>query len=579
MKFSIRAKLISSSGLLIIVMAIVGWRGIAGMQELNQTLDEMYTDQFFPARTVADANIALIAWNRAMVNHIVALNDEEMDQHREGIDRHKKILVTRLESLAAVESLSQKGRGLMQRINENLAQAEPLKNRILALSREHKVEEAKGILSAELRPIVDEMDVDMSAFLALQENQAADALAAADARYAQGLTRILWIVGIALVGSLVVAYVLASGISTSVNEIVRVAEQVAEGDLEVAVSADSRGDEIGDLARSFRQMVVATREMVATAERIAGGDLTVEVQPRSERDALSNALAEMVRTLRGQIREIVEGANVLASATSEILASTTQLASSSAEGATAVSETTTTVEEVKQTAQLSAQKAGEVADRAGQVKQTAENGRQATEEAMAGMTGIREQMKTIAERIVGLSEQSQTIGEIIATVDDLAEQSNLLAVNASIEAARAGEEGKGFAVVAEEIKALAEQSKQATGQVRSILSEIQKATGGAVMAAEQGSKAVETGVGQSTQAGEAIRALSESVAESAQTASQIAASSQQQMAGVEQVVLAMESIQEASAQNAASTQQVEASARNLDQVGQRLKELVAQYEV
>ena len=72
----------------------------------------------------------------------------------------------------------------------------------------------------------------------------------------------------------------------------------------------------------------------------------------------------------------------------------------------------------------------------------------------------------MAASIVRLSEQSQAIGEIIATVTDLAEQSNLLAVNAAIEAAKAGEQGKGFAVVAQEVKSLAEQSKQATAQVR-----------------------------------------------------------------------------------------------------------------
>ena len=164
-------------------------------------------------------------------------------------------------------------------------------------------------------------------------------------------------------------------------------------------------------------------------------------------------------------------------------------------------------------------------------------------------------------------------------MDDLAEQSNLLAVNAAIEAARAGEEGKSFAVVAEEIKSLAEQSKQGTAQVRTILSDIQKATSAAVMAAEQGGKAVEAGAAQSSQTRETIVALAASVAQAAQAAAQIAASSQQQMVGVDQVALAMENIKQSSAENAASTQQVETAARNLSEVGQRLQELVARYKV
>lgn len=178
-----------------------------------------------------------------------------------------------------------------------------------------------------------------------------------------------------------------------------------------------------------------------------------------------------------------------------------------------------------------------------------------------------------------LSEQSQAIGEIIATVNDLAEQSNLLAVNAAIEAARAGEQGKGFAVVAQEVKSLAEQSKHATAQVRTILGDIQKATSAAVLATEQGNKAVEAGVKQSAEAGESIRLLTDSVTEGAQAAVQIAASSQQQMVGMDQVALAMENIKQASIQNVSGTKQAEAAAESLHELGQKLKQLAEQYKV
>jgi methyl-accepting chemotaxis protein len=195
------------------------------------------------------------------------------------------------------------------------------------------------------------------------------------------------------------------------------------------------------------------------------------------------------------------------------------------------------------------------------------------------MKRIQTQMESIAESVVKLSEQSQAIGEIIATVNDLADQSNLLAVNAAIEAAKAGEHGRGFAVVAQEVKNLAEQSKQATTQVRGILGDIQKATTAAVLATEQGDKAVEAGVKQSTEAGEAIRLLADGITESARTATQIAASSQQQLVGTDQVAMAMENIKEASLQNIAGTKQVEAAAQNLHELGQRLKRLVEQYTV
>jgi methyl-accepting chemotaxis protein len=353
--------------------------------------------------------------------------------------------------------------------------------------------------------------------------------------------RIVVVAGILAVALAVAAVLLLTRIIAGpLVEISRVAERVAARDLTVNVSTDGRMDEVGLLAQTFRKMV---------------------------------------ENLRGVTREIGEGVNVLGSAASEILASTTQVASGASETATAVSETTSTVEEVKQTAQVSDQKARYVSETAQKSAQVSQGGRKAVTETIEGMSRIREQVEAIAESIVRLSEQSQAIGEIIATVNDLADQSNLLAVNAAIEAAKAGEQGKGFAVVAQEVKSLAEQSKQATGQVRAILTDIQKATSAAVMATEQGSKAVEAGVKQTAQAGEAVRTLAESIAEASQAATQIAASSQQQLAGMDQVALAMENIKQASAQNVASTKQAEVAAQNMHQLGLKLKELVSQYRV
>jgi methyl-accepting chemotaxis protein len=275
-------------------------------------------------------------------------------------------------------------------------------------------------------------------------------------------------------------------------------------------------------------------------------------------------------------RELRENISQLSSSSAEILATTTQVASSAAETAAAVSETTATVEEVKQTAQHASQKAKHVSDSAQKASNVSQAGRKSVEEALHVMHRIREQMGSIAESIVQLSEQSHAIGQIIATVNDLAEQSNLLAVNAAIEAARAGEQGKSFGVVAHEIRSLAEQSKQATSQVRTILGDIQKATNVAVLATEQGNKAVEAGVKQSAETDEAIRLLSASINEASQAATQIAASSHQQMVGMDQVAVAMNNIKEASEQNVAGTRQAEKAAHALHDMGIRLTALVGE---
>ena len=99
------------------------------------------------------------------------------------------------------------------------------------------------------------------------------------------------------------------------------------------------------------------------------------------------------------------------------------------------------------------------------------SGQQAVQNTIASMARIKTRVEGVAENILALAEQTQQIGEIITTVSDIAAQSNMLALNASVESARAGEYGKGFAVVAVEMRNLAEQSKQAAGQVKAILAE------------------------------------------------------------------------------------------------------------
>jgi methyl-accepting chemotaxis protein len=399
----------------------------------------------------------------------------------------------------------------------------------------------------------------------------------ASAQFTRNLIIVIGVISLLLASGFF--YFFARSLTLPLVNVVEAAQKIAGGDLAVEVTSETRQDEIGSLARAFTLMVQSLKEKAQIAEKIAASDLTVKVTPLSDADTLGNAFATMVEKLRGQIQQIIEGVNVLASSGSEIMASVSQLTSGAAETATSVSETTTTVEEVKQTADVTNQKAKHVSELGQRTLEIARTGLKSIEDTVNGMNRIREQMDSIADMVVRLSEQSQAIGEIIATVNDIAEQSNLLAVNASIEAAKAGEQGKGFAVVAQEIRSLAAQSKQATTQVRNILFDVQKAIGSAVMATERGSKAVEEGVKLSTQAGESIDVLAESVTEATNAAIQIAASSQQQLIGMDQVVSAMENIRESSLQMASSTKQTEKAAHDLHNLGQRLQEIVKLYKV
>ncbi|HEY5593227.1 MAG TPA: CHASE3 domain-containing protein [Paludibacter sp.] len=377
----------------------------------------------------------------------------------------------------------------------------------------------------------------------------------------------------------VVSFFVIRNISRPLSKVTKIADLISAGDLTSNLEAMNRSDEIGILNLAFIKMINVLRKMANAAQQIASGDLTGAIVPQSEKDILGNAFSQMLINLRQIMKDISEGVNLLGSSASEILAATTQVASGAAESATAISETTTTVEEVRQAAQLSSQKASNVSDNAQQVVQITKSGEKAVNETISGMHDIQKRMEAVANTIVRLSEQSQQIGGIIAAVTDVADQSNLLAVNAAIEAAKAGEHGKGFAVVAQEIKSLAQQSKQSTIQVRNILNDVQKATNAAVMATEQTSKAVENGVKQSNQAGDAIKKLADSANKAVEATLQIVASSDQQLVGMDQIGFAMQNINQAGTANAASMVKTEKAAKGLHELGQKLGILVNQYKI
>ena len=532
-------KLAIGFGLMVLIAALMAYLGLQGMSEANQRVDDMYTQEMVPIEALDDAKSAMYRVRMGLLEHILADTPEGRKRIEGEIREQAARIEARLKEYEATR--------LSEKEKENLV-------KFSAAWRRYLQEGAERTLTFSNSDNKDKA-----------ENNAR-----------KGALERFHVARDTMNG--IMDYALERARQRNANAQTEFSEARA---LMITIAAIAMA-----LATLFgflmtRMVTVPLKQAMLTAERVANGDLSVKIEgdTKDETGLLLASLGKMREALARSVSEINEGVGVLASSSSEILATTTQVAAGAAETATAVSQTTATVEEVKQTAQVASQKAKYVSESAQKVAQVSLTGRKSVEDAIAGMHRIQEQMESIAESIVRLSEQSQAIGEIIATVNDLAEQSNLLAVNAAIEATRAGEQGKGFAVVAQEVKSLAEQSKQATAQVRTILGDIQKATSAAVLATEQGNKAVEAGVKQTGETGESIRLLADSINEAAQAATQIAASSQQQMVGMDQVALAMENIKQASTQNVAGTRQAETAAQGLHELGVSLRQLVAQYKV
>lgn len=334
------------------------------------------------------------------------------------------------------------------------------------------------------------------------------------------------------------------------------------------------------IIKTENQLLAKKRDLttiyVATRSRIASNALLFGIIVIIVIVIVSFSLLKMLGKIASEIKG---GVNVLAASSEDILSTITEMSTSASETAASVAETTATIEEVRQTAAIANDRAKSLLDSTSRVKISAEKGQNSLDLVINGMTEIDIQMKKITSTVIKLSDQNRRIGEITSSVADIADQSNLLAVNAAIEAAKAGEHGRGFTIVAQEIRNLSNQSKKATQQVKEILSEIERSVNETVGVTEESKKTVETGKSLAIQSGEVIDILAGNIEETANAAMQISSSNHQQMAGMDQIVPAMENIKKASELNLSSIRQAQKATSEVTKLGSSLKDILLKFNL
>jgi len=314
---------------------------------------------------------------------------------------------------------------------------------------------------------------------------------------------------------------------------------------------------------------------------VANGNLSgrVNVDGKDELAQLGIDLNHMVESLASMAGSVTESSNSILDTAREVKSAVAAQSSGASQQASAINQTTTTLEEINATAQQNLEKATSLYDVTKLAKSEGNDGLVAVETAIVAMHDIHGNMEDISTHITELNERLQQIEEITNTVDDLAQQSRMLALNASIESAKAGEAGRGFSVVAEEVKELAEQSRQAAAQVKSILSEVSGASKRAVQSVASGNAGADKGAELTERAGLVLQGLNKVINDSALSSQQIVAAIRQETAGIEQIRIAMQEINTITGQFVSATQQTDEATEKFTNSAAQLQDMVSHFKL
>ncbi len=323
-------------------------------------------------------------------------------------------------------------------------------------------------------------------------------------------------------------------------------------------------------------------KLVSAAESISAGDLEkIEIASKdsnsSETDRLATSIQAMAEALQKQVTAIKTLIDDMFEMSKEVAGVVARLASSASQQASAVTETATTVEEMERTGKNAAGNANSIVDAAEKTTEASIRGREAVKTTSDIIVKIRADSEDISGKSTKMLSAVEEIELIINTVKGIADQSKILAVNASIEAAKAGEYGTGFAVVAQEVKDLAEQSKEATRQITNTLTSIRKAIENMVETAKGGKERTEAGVSMIANAGAMMNDLSEAIKENSEFANVIATNIKQHTVGLSQIATAMEQINSTAIENQNVSQRIEQSVQQMTAGIDKLQALVSHW--
>jgi methyl-accepting chemotaxis protein len=543
-KYSIRAKITAVVAFLLVAISLMGALNIRQMYAINSSTVDITTSWLPSVRVLGELRAATITYRAIVRSHLLAA-DEATRQVQEDLlakwinntDKARKAyepLITSAEERALYDEFSTSWADYLAGVKE-----------VLALSRKNEDKEAR-LLHAKASLAGVHADETLQKDVLLNNKGADTAGSQAAASFDDAIKMVLASLLLAILAGIGAAILLVRDVSAGIRSVVAPMQALGNGDLTAQVPHQGETTEIGSMADTlqvFKDALIAKK----ASDEAAALDADAKIRRGQRVDNITREfetlIGELVGSLSSASTQLEASADNLTSTAERAQKLTTVVAAASEEASTNVRSVASATEEMASSIN--------------------EIGRQVQESARMATDAV-DQARRTNDRVSELSKAAARIGDVVELINTIAGQTNLLALNATIEAARAGDAGRGFAVVASEVKALAEQTAKATGEIGQQISGIQAATQDSVNAIKEISGTIE-------KLSEISSAIAAAVEEQGAATQEISRNVQQAAHGTQQVSSNITDVQRGASETGSASSQVLSAAQSLSGESNRLK--------